>query len=224
MLPGFDGTGVLYEPLIAALGEQCDCVAVHYENHQAVDGYHAQIRAACAGDAPIVLLAESFSGPLALATMAALPDQVVAGVLSTTFAKPPLALVISLAQKLRLASFTLPTVSEQVLRLFCLNGVRDVGLIREIAGVVRGVDAATMASRINALTHMDATAHLAQIRQPVLMLHAEEDRVVRRRFSDSLVQGLANVQEVSVRGPHLLLQARADACAAEIQQFLKTLG
>lgn len=221
MLPGFDGSGQLFRPLIDALGASCHCVPVRYANHSQVSGYVDQIKKTCRDQGPVIVVAESFSGPLAVELMADPDSPVVAGVLSATFAKPPLALIISLAQKLRLASLTLPAVSEQVLRLFCLNGVRDIGLIREIVSVVRKVDAPVMESRITALTHMDATERLPQVTQPVLLLHAAEDRVLRRRFSAHLSEGLANVREVTVPGPHLLLQASAQACAAQIAHFIR---
>ncbi|MEO0574693.1 MAG: alpha/beta fold hydrolase [Pseudomonadota bacterium] len=224
MLPGFDGSGLLFQPLIDAIGTSCGCLPVAYDNHKDVAGYISQIKAFCRDNGPAIVIAESFSGPLAVEVMADPDVPIVAGVLSATFAKPPLALIISLAQKLRLASLTLPAVSEQVLRLFCLNGVRDIGLIRDIVNVVRNVDAPVMESRITALTHMDATLQLSNITQPVLLLHAADDRVVRRRFSASLAEGIPNLREITVPGPHLLLQASARDCAAQIVHFVRDVG
>lgn len=167
-----------------------------------------------------VIVAESFSGPIALSLLAAHPDRFAGAVLSATYARPPMGLVVSVAHKLRLSAFVNPVMNEQILRLFCLNGVSDLGLIRDIVEVVRPIDRATMGSRLRAMVRMDAAPHLADVRCPVLVLSATRDRVVRRRFSQSLLASLPDVVHREIEGPHLLLQAAPRACAEAISEFL----
>ncbi|MEN7343891.1 MAG: alpha/beta hydrolase [Pseudomonadota bacterium] len=219
LLPGFDGTGALYEPLVAALPSQVDSVVVSYDDYDSLSGYAAVIRERCPQDRPVIVVAESFSGPLGLDFLAASPSNVVGGVFSATFAKPPLSLIISLAEKLRLASFTLPAVSEQILRWFCLNGVSDIALIKTITQVVRGVGGRTVQSRLGALTEMDATPQLTQIHKPVMTLSAANDRVVRPRFMQSLMTIASHHEHHDIPGPHLLLQARAQEAVQHIVRF-----
>lgn len=220
MLPGLDGTGRLFAPLVDALGDACDTRVVSYPDLDRPDDYVALAAAALPADRRPVLVAESFSGPIALELLAAHPDRIAGAVLSATYARPPMGLVVSVAHKLRLSTFVNPVMNEQILRLFCLNGVADLGLIRDIVEVVRPIDRATMASRLRAMVRMDAAGHLAAIRAPVLVLSATRDRVVRRRFSESLLASLPDVTHRAVEGPHLLLQAAPEACAAEIRAFV----
>ena len=123
---------------------------------------------------------------------------------------------------LRLSTFVNPIMNEQILRLFCLNGVDDLGLIRDIVAVVRPIDRATVSSRLNAMVALDAAPHLAAVQCPVLVLSATRDRVVRRRFSESLLAAIPDVAHREVEGPHLLLQAAPAECAAAINAFVAT--
>ena len=181
LLPGLDGTGRLYAPLVDALGDRCDTRIVSYPALETPADYIALAEDAIPTDRKPVLVAESFSGPIALALLAAHPDRFAGAVLSATYARPPMGLVVSVAHKLRLSTFVNPVMNEQILRLFCLNGVSDLGLIRDIVEVVRPIDRATMGSRLRAMVQMDGLPHLADVRCPVLVLSATRDRVVRRR-------------------------------------------
>lgn len=224
LLPGFDGTGKLFASLVDALGDAADTHIVRYPDLTDTADYVACVAEQLPDAQPLILVAESFSGPVALQLLAQLPDRITGAVLSTTFARPPLGLVLSLANKLRLASFVRPSMNEQILRMFCLNGVADLGLIRRIVDVVRPIDQDTVASRLRALVTMDASAVLEQIQQPVLVLSAQSDRVVRKRFSSSLLSRLAHVRHVTLPGPHLLLQAAPERSAREIVAFTEAVS
>ena len=66
LLPGMDGTGILVEPFVAALGSQFSVTIVRYPITEAL-GYaelEAVARAALPTDGPFVILGESFSGLL----------------------------------------------------------------------------------------------------------------------------------------------------------------
>lgn len=220
LLPGLDGTGRLFTPLIEALDGAADTHVISYPNLDTPADYVASVAAELPTDRPSVLVAESFSGPIALELLAARPDRFSGAVLSTTYARPPMGLVVSVAHKLRLSTFVNPLMNEQILRLFCLNGIADLGLIRNIVEVVRPIDRDTIGSRLRAMVQMDGSPHLDAIRCPVLVLTATRDRVVRRRFSESLLVALPDVAHRTIEGPHLLLQAAPVPCAAAIRAFV----
>ena len=223
LLPGFDGTGELFSPLVAALDDTFVVQTVRYTDSRTLTGYQTTVLEACPTDDPVIVVAESFSGPIGLQFLANAPANVIGGVFSATFAKPPLALIISLAEKLRLASLTIPAVSEQILRWFCLNGVSDLSLIRDITTVVRRVGGRTVQSRLAALNAMDATPVLSEIRAPLMTIAAGNDRGIRQRYMKPSLDAPAHRQHVTVDGPHLLLQTRAEQVAAAIHAFAGSL-
>lgn len=224
LLPGFDGTGELFRPLLASMDGHHRAHCIAYDNFASLSDYIDSAEAQIPDDHPVCLVAESFSGPIALELLRRGNRDYRCAVLSTTFAKPPLGLVLSLAQKLRLASFVPPPVSEQILRVFCLNGVHKIDRILEIVDVVRAVPARSAQSRMQALSQMDATSFLHTIDIPVTVINATSDRVLRPRYSQSLLDNLPDVRHVKIDGPHLLLQANPDACAEEIARSLALIG
>jgi pimeloyl-[acyl-carrier protein] methyl ester esterase len=73
LLPGMDGTGALLVDLAAALGTEFDVIVVSYPVDRALD-YAALERIARSrlpSNGPHVLVAESFSGPIAISIAAA---------------------------------------------------------------------------------------------------------------------------------------------------------
>ena len=209
---------------VDAIGGELDTLALSYPDLPDLDAYLAHVEARLPPDRNVVLVGESFSGPIVLALLARGRARYTGAVLSTTFDRPPLGLVVSLAHKLRLSSFVLPAVSEQILRVFCLNGVADLGLIRHTIDVVREIRQPTIASRLRALAQMHEAPPQQAPGVPVLVLRASRDRVVRRRFVSGLAERLPGATLRDIDGPHLLLQAAPERCAGEIRAFVAGLG
>lgn len=91
LLPGMDGTGELFAPFIAALGGEFDVRVVRYpgDHRGGYEELEAIARSAIPEDRPYVLLAESFSGPIAISIAASGPKQLRGLVLCCTFARNP---------------------------------------------------------------------------------------------------------------------------------------
>jgi len=66
LLPGLDGTGEMFTPLVGALGPDIRSIVVRYPDAPLdYAGYQAIARAALPAQEPYILLGESFSGPIA---------------------------------------------------------------------------------------------------------------------------------------------------------------
>lgn len=80
LLPGMDGTGMLFEPFIAALGDAFPITVVTYPPTADSQTYADSLNLAALALPPkglLVLLGESFSGPIAISLAAANPKRVV---------------------------------------------------------------------------------------------------------------------------------------------------
>jgi pimeloyl-ACP methyl ester carboxylesterase len=78
LLPGLDGTGDLFRPLLDVLPPGIDFLVVAYPADRPLtcDELLPILAEQIPPDRPLVLVAESFSGPLALRFAAAHPDRV----------------------------------------------------------------------------------------------------------------------------------------------------
>jgi len=220
LLPGLDGTGELFAPLIDALGSAAQTSVVRYTSERSFDDY-VNTAANAVTSADTVLVAESFSGPVALALCARQPANIKALVLCATFAESPFRSLLRLTPFVPSALFGPSPTQPLMLKHACLNGERDDELLKRAVSVLRSVHASTMHARLATLAAIDVRALLSLVRAPTLYLRAARDRVVPKRLGCALTNKLTNVRIEDIDGPHLLLQARPRECAEAILRFLK---
>ena len=92
LLPGMDGTGLLFGPLAEAIGGGLQTVTVSYPPDIPLSYRELLplVRSALPREAPYLLIGESFSGPLALMLAAEGPPNLKALLLVSTFIRNPI--------------------------------------------------------------------------------------------------------------------------------------
>lgn len=223
LLPGFDGTGELFAPLIDCLEPQFRCTTIRYSDHRTLAGYVSEAAEQIGSPGPACLVAESFSGPVAVELLSRGEHDFVAAVLCTTFARPPMQPAIRLAAGLSSDWMAPPVLRSFLVRQLCLNGVEDDRLRRRVRTVARSMSSRAVFSRLAALAGVDVTDTLAHIHVPVLVLGAIGDRLVRASRIQGLAAGIPEAEEHWIAGPHLLLQARPRECAEHIRAHVQRL-
>jgi pimeloyl-[acyl-carrier protein] methyl ester esterase len=218
LLPGMDGSGVLFTEFASAL--QCRSIVVSYPPDQVL-GYEQlelHVRSLLPSDEPFVLLAESFSGPLAIALAANPAPQLKALVLVCTFARLPVpSFALLLAKplaKLPLWRAPMFLVSRMLLGRF-RSEAKEVVLRRAI----KAVTAQAWRARLHAVLSADKTSSLCRIRVPLLYLRASEDRVVLSSASAVISAHVPGSKVVAIEGPHFLLQSKPQEAAAAVRAF-----
>ena len=91
LLPGLDGTGKLYRWFVDKAPAGFGFSVVEYPSHRQLSypEYAEFVLEEHAPSAPFFLVAESFSGPVAVLTAAKRPEALVGVVLCNTFVVPP---------------------------------------------------------------------------------------------------------------------------------------
>lgn len=223
LLPGMDGTGDLFAPFVAALGGEFAVEIVRYP-FGARFGYPeltAVAEAALPPEGPLVLVGESFSGPIAISLAAAHPDRVVGLVLGGSFARnprPELSALRVLTPLVGLGKVPVSVASAILLGRFA-TPITRAALGRAFAQVPPAV----LRARLEAVLAVDVTADLARVQVPVLYLQALEDRLVPES-AGSLVKKLCpKTQLIALEGAHAILQAAPEASAREVAKFVRSL-
>jgi pimeloyl-ACP methyl ester carboxylesterase len=223
LLPGMDGTGDLFDPLIEAMGPHAAIDVVRYPGHQAL-GYEeleSRVRAQLPSPAPFVLLGESFSGPLAISIAASPPPGLRGLVLCCSFARRPgpgLALMRAglVDVSMRLLHSRLMRVP---LRQLLLGRDASPRLSGMLEASLAQVSVAVMVRRMKEVQRVDVRDKLARVRVPALYLQALQDRVVPRQAAAAMQHRLSALRVVKIDGPHGLLQASPAASARAIESF-----
>jgi pimeloyl-[acyl-carrier protein] methyl ester esterase len=222
LLPGMDGTGELFRPLLDALGDNQPVLVVSYPTTELL-GYvelEALVRKALPAG-PYILLGESFSGPVAISIAATHPAGLNGLILSCSFASSPRALATAAAPALSLPLPLPPAfaVATTLLGRFTTPGLR--GMLKHC---LAKVSARVLRYRLAAVLRVNVFARLKQVKVPVLYLQASQDWLVPSSAAESIVSALPATQVARVNGPHLLLQANPAESAGVIRGFITAVA
>jgi len=183
LLPGLDGTGILFQPLLEALPQTISPVVHAYPGDRKLNYQDlvAMVGASLPVNEPFVLLGESFSGPIALMLAAKAPPGLRGVILCATFIRGPHWYV---------PRFCAPLVQSPLLGMYpayarakaLLGGYSSASHLRTLArDAMSRVAPAVVAHRIRSVLRVDAASALRACPVPILYLQARRDRVVPAR-------------------------------------------
>jgi pimeloyl-ACP methyl ester carboxylesterase len=221
ILPGLDGTGARFADFIREIAPAVDARVIPFPTDEPL-GYaelETLVRQALPADRRFVLLAESFSGPLAIRIGADPPRGLAGVILCGTFAKNPypwLRRVRPLAVRLPVKS--LPRWLRAPLMWGSGNPRRAPPRGQR---AISAVTSPVIRRRIGEVLSVDETARLGAIELPILVLIAARDRLLPRAAAHLLLQSLPLAQFEEIDGPHLLLQSRPSECAVPVLRFVR---
>ena len=221
LLPGLDGTGDLFDPLLKCLRDQFKVQVVRYPADIAL-GYEAlqeYVRKALPANEPYVLLGESFSGPIAVALAAESPPLLKGLVLCCTFARNPWP-ILSSARTL-LPFLPIGGIPSVALGQFLLGSFSTSSLRLAISTAVGKVSSVVLRARIGEVLAADVSALVSRIRVPCIYLQASEDRLVPETAFTHIKALLPSVEVVKIDAPHCLLQANPEASTEVISNFMQ---
>ena len=219
LLPGMDGTGIMFEPFLEALGKWPTRVLRYPVALTSYADCITFARDQLPVDRPFLLLGESFSGPVVLALGAERPKGLVGVVLCSTFARNPRPHLNWLAPLLR--NLPPPRLPLSWLRRLLLGGRHAGALEHLVDTMLTFFPPATLKGRLLAVSTVDHTHCLKQIDVPLLALVAAQDRLVPKAAATWLRTHGPTLDMVRLQGPHWLLQTRPEACVQAIQDFLQ---
>jgi pimeloyl-ACP methyl ester carboxylesterase len=220
LLPGMDGTGELFGPFLNALRNRFNAQVIRYPTDRAL-GYEALstfVRNALPVDEAYVVLAESFSGPIAIAIAAEAPPGLKGLILCCTFARNPR------PGFARAGMFMAGSKVPAAMLTFALLGrFGSESLCSALAKAVGEVPRAVMRERLRAVITVDVSAMLRRVSVPCMYLRASEDRVVPARASAHIKACLPATKMVRIEAPHCLLQAAPDEAERAVSSFMRDL-
>ncbi|HEV8695906.1 MAG TPA: alpha/beta hydrolase [Lysobacter sp.] len=216
VLPGLDGGADLRVEFVAALAPEFAATVLAYPNDLALDydGLTEWVRERLPRDEAFVLIAESFSGPVAIKLAAARPDGLIGVVLTATFAR-----ALRLAS-LRFMTGLLPLRKLPMLpaMLLMMGRWSTREWKQRLRVALAAVDQAVLRRRLLAAATVDVAALVADIECPILYLRASRDRIVSPDSWAAIRDRSHNAVCIGIEGPHMLLQAKPLECAAAVKR------
>ena len=222
MLPGLDGTGLLFEPALRACPNELEAVveALPAQEHLGYQVLAERVTPALPLHEPFVLLGESFSGPLALEVASRRPVGLLGVVLVATFVTPPKPRWVSWLPWTLIFGFPPP---QFLVRHYFLGhrGTEELqGILQRIPELVAPE---VMAARVEAVSSVDARGSLRACPVPILYLQASHDRLVPKRALAEILRIRPEVEHRRLDSPHFVFQVAPDEVWGHILAFLETL-
>jgi pimeloyl-[acyl-carrier protein] methyl ester esterase len=224
LLPGMDGTGKLFSEFIAALPETFETVTVRYPTERCLPYSELEdfVRTACAISAPFMLVAESFSTPLAIKYAATKPANLEGVILCAGFATSPVqgwrrflgSLLVPLAFRI-----PLPNLAA---RFWLLGSDAPTSLLAALRVAISSVEPKVLAARVRAVLACEVRAELGQIAVPMLYIQAKRDRLVSASCLEDIQRIRPQMTVVALEGPHLLLQREPQRAAEAVVWFIRS--
>jgi pimeloyl-ACP methyl ester carboxylesterase len=215
LLPGLDGTGVLFRRLRSALSHRdVDSIAIAYpergfESHDALVG---EVLRQIPSDRPFALLGESFGATIALKLAGRDELKVDRIILCAPPWRAPSAAGLWLVDLMMGWMMRQPFLGIG-LAAIGMNGASSAAR-GEVADVIDGCNWSVLRARLALLAGLDMNALAARLRQPAMLITPSGDRLATRRVRNWPGKML------SIPGPHFILQAEPERCADAIAAFL----
>jgi pimeloyl-ACP methyl ester carboxylesterase len=222
-LPGLDGTGLSYGPLGEAMPENVRVTVVRYPTDQKLSfGELVQ----CAYEQlprnkPLVLIAESFSGPIAIRLASSSPSNIKGIIFCATFMKFARPFLLGQAKYVPLV-FLLSKPMPDFILYFLVGGKpfsdKLAPLFRQLEKLVKPE---IIAHRIRMLNDIDATGDARTLSLPCCYIQGAQDKLIPARCVVPFKKYLPGLIVKSVDGPHGILQAQPEKCVEIIMEFVK---
>jgi pimeloyl-ACP methyl ester carboxylesterase len=219
-----DGTGQLYSRLMKALPKAWRMTVLAYPT-DAIEGYGELLQRVQlqVPEHPFVLVAESYSVPLAIRLAATHPEHLKGVVLCAGFASSPVVGWKRLAARLiDPVLFRLP-LSGWVLQRFLIGEGADRALMDGVRSAISSVLPSVLEARLREILDCDVLADLPQVDVPLLNLQASRDRLVRDESLTAMRRNRDDLIVQKIDGPHLLFQREPEQSANAIERFIRNL-
>lgn len=221
LLPGMDGTGILFRPFLQALAVYLPVKVVAYpvDKPMGYDELEEFVLNTLPAEGPVVLLGESFSGPIAAALAARLGDRVRGLILCCTFMsnpRPALRPLLPFAGLLPFAALPVGLTARPLFGSFVTPALKSL-----LAEALALVPSAVLRARLRSVATVNSTEVLAAVKVPVLYLQASSDALVPISAVRQAQKACAAIKVKVIHGPHCLLQVAPAEAAAAVHAFVR---
>lgn len=226
-LPGIDGTGISFEPLAKLLPQNICVKVVQYPATKLLN-FEETIQ--CAKEQiqfnqqDLIVIAESFSGPVAIALIGSGQLKAKCLILCSTFAKSPRPVFLKLLSYLPLEFLTKIPPPRFLLKHVIEGGEEATDLFLAIWERVKTmVPARILVHRLKIIRQVDVRRWLPNLAIPCLYIQATSDRVVPASSLFDFTETMFDLRVTRIKGPHFILQAQPLASITAIQNFVSLI-
>ena len=216
LLPGLDGTGLLFQPLLKTLPSDVDVVVISYPPNVLM-GYKELVEYVDARlpEEDYILVAESFAGPIAYQLAQRNSSYLQSVIFVATFLESPRPLLSKLS--VLFSPSLIRVMPDLMIKSFLLgfSANKDVlGLFKES---LKRVSPKVLSFRLNELSKLSQNDEQRQ-NVSALYIQASNDNLVLKKSAEDFKKAFSRLEIFEVKGSHFILQTSPQACSNIIEE------
>ncbi len=212
LLPGLDGTGVLFKPFIDALLSDIDSLIITYPPDvklsylELVNFVMAQLPSE-----KFVLVGESFSGPIAYQIALRKPDNLSSVIYVATFLSNPSRVLLKLAHMLPVSFLLALPMPKFIIKSLLLGVDANKQIIGLFKQSIKQVSPSVLSFRLQEIAKLSNSHQPCEVKSTYIQ--ATNDKLVSKGCVMDFKKVFNNLSVFQIKGPHFILQANPVACA-----------
>jgi len=220
LLPGMDGTGTLFRWFVERLPAGIESQVARYppDVQLSYEELASRVLSELPTAKPYIIVAESYSGPVAVLLSGQAGPNLQAIVLVASFARSSWSTAGRwLVRFVKPGLFRLRP-PRAILRFLMLNSASSSEVLPHLEQAIASVRPEVLAGRFRNSLQVDVAKTLAMCPVRVVYLLADQDRLLGQRGLRSVLAARPDTEVLSVAGPHLLLQCNPDGAVSALSQ------
>jgi len=212
LLPGLDGTGMLFKPFIEALPKEIDALIISYPSNEKLS--YEELIELVVNQLPeekFILVGESFSGYIAYQVALRKPKNLKSVIFVATFLESPRPFLLGLSGWLPMSLLLSVPIPSYVVKTFLLGLAANKKTIRLLKRSIKQVSPNVLSYRMQAIAMLRRNYQSCEIK--AMYIQATDDKLVPKRCLENFKSVFNNISVFQIEGSHFILQANPLACA-----------
>lgn len=211
LLPGLDGTGLLFKPILDDTQTSLDVKVITYPTNvcldyiQLVDLVLTQLP-----DEDFILVAESFSGYIAYLIGLKKPKHLKHIFFVATFLTNPRPLLLGFSKILPMSLLLKSKIPNFIIKKFLLGQSASEETIKLFKKSIKTVNSNVMAHRLRLISELKAPISSSSIK--ATYIHASDDKLIDNDSVEIFKKLFLNLTIHKINGTHFLLQSNPSKC------------
>ncbi|MDH3503738.1 MAG: hypothetical protein OEZ41_13170 [Nitrospirota bacterium] len=221
LLPGLDGTGILFQPLVEQLRDIFHVTVIAYpkDRPSSMPEMAEIVKEQLSTPEDTILLAESFSGLVALTILEQCAIPLRGIIFCAAFAESPRPFLLNCLTMRPVGLLLFPWIPGIFYRVLCLGLSANPLLVKNLQGVLANVPSHVLVHRLRLIARVSFSNRSNVWSIPCGYLQASQDKLVPDRCAVWFAHHFQFFNLKKVDGPHFLLQAKVQQCVQYILEF-----
>lgn len=215
LLPGLDGTGVLFKPFIEVLPSEIVSLVISYPLNARLS--YEELTELVISQLPeedFILVGESFSGYITYQVALRKPKNLQSVIFVASFLENPRPFLLGLSSWLPTSHILSAPVPNYIVKTFLLGSAADKKMIGLFKQSIKQVSPHVLTYRLNEIAKLPNSHQFCELK--ATYIQATDDKLVPARCVESFKKVFKNINVFQIEGSHLVLQVNPLACAEVI--------